>query len=336
MTITALFTGVVEECNGFLLQCLLALEMQPHLYTTDRAKIAFIISLLTGRALQWAETIWTQSGTVTQSVNNFIEHFNKKQKCLVDRPVTHPLESNRIISVNNLCLLTIMLSNSEPLRDASGWNDHSLLTTYRQGLEPRVRLQLSAYDHSVIVCNQCHPYAILFYGIPKFSTSIESPREKQSFDIPTCYAPFSNVFCLKRASQLPPHRPWDCAIYLLPGELVPCGRIYPLSLPEQKAREEYIEEALQQGYICPSTSPAASSFFFLAKKDGSLQRCIDYRTLNKIRVKLPYPLPLVPAAFQHLRKATVFCKLDLRSMHNLIRIHDGDEWKTAFVTPTGH
>ncbi len=182
----------------------------------------------------------------------------------------------------------------------------------------------------------CQPYAILFYGIPKFSTSIESPREKQSFDIPTCYAPFSNVFCLKRASQLPPHRPWDCAIYLLPGESVPRGRIYPLSLPEQKAMEEYIKEALQQGYICPSTSPAASSFFFLAKKDGSLQHCIVYRTLKKIRVKLPYPLPLVPAAFQHLRKATVFCKLDLRSMHDLIRIHEGDEWKTAFVTPTGH
>ncbi len=35
--------------------------------------------------------------------------------------------------------------------------------------------------------------------------------------------------------------------------------------------EEYIEEALQQGYIHPSTSPAASSFFFVAKKDGGLR-----------------------------------------------------------------
>ncbi len=108
------------------------------------------------------------------------------------------------------------------------------------------------------------------------STSIESPREKQSVEIPACYAPFSDVFCLKRASQLPPHRPWDCAIDLLPGESVPRGRIYPLSLPEQKAMEEYIEEALQQGYIRPSTSPAASSFFIVAKKVGGLQHCIDY------------------------------------------------------------
>ncbi len=33
------------------------------------------------------------------------------------------------------------------------------------------------------------------------STSIESPREKQSVDIPTLYAPFSNVFCPKESLQ---------------------------------------------------------------------------------------------------------------------------------------
>ncbi len=71
------FTGVAEKCNGFLLQCSLSLEMQLHLNTTDRAKIAFIISLLTGWALQWAKTIWIQSGTVTQSLNSFIEHFRE-------------------------------------------------------------------------------------------------------------------------------------------------------------------------------------------------------------------------------------------------------------------
>ncbi len=34
---------------------------------------------------------------------------------------------------------------------------------------------------------------------------------------------------------------------VLPGESVPKGKIYPLSLLQQKAMEEYIEEALQQG-----------------------------------------------------------------------------------------
>lgn len=173
-------------------------------------------------------------------------------------------------------------------------------------------------------------------SVSVLATSIESPLEKRSVDIPTCYAPFSDVFCPKRASKLPPHRPWDCAIDLLPGESVPRGKIYPLSVPEEKAMVEYIEEALAQGYIRPSNSPAASSFFFVAKKDGGLRPCIDYRALNSITVKFRYPLPLVPAALEHLRGATVFTKLDLRSAYNLIRIREGDEWKTAFVTPTGH
>ncbi|KAK3508365.1 hypothetical protein QTP70_022939 [Hemibagrus guttatus] len=169
-----------------------------------------------------------------------------------------------------------------------------------------------------------------------WATSIKSPLEKRSVDIPACYTPFSDVFCPKRASKLPPHRPWDCAINLLPGESVPRGKIYPLSILDEKAMEEYIEEALAQGYIRPSTSPAAPSFFFVAKKDGGLRPCIDYRALNHITVKFMYPLPLVPAALEHLRGATIFTKLDLRSAYNLIRIREGDEWKTAFVTPTGH
>ncbi|KAK3508037.1 hypothetical protein QTP70_011080 [Hemibagrus guttatus] len=174
------------------------------------------------------------------------------------------------------------------------------------------------------------------HALQVHATSVESPLEARSVNIPACYSHFWDVFCPKKASKLPPHRPWDCAIDLIPGEPVPKGRIYSLTLPEEKAMEEYIKEALDQGYICPSTSPAASSFLFVAKKDGGLRPCIDYRTLNKITVKFRYPLPLVPAALERLRGATVFTKLDLRSAYNLIRIRKGDEWKTAFVTPTGH
>ena len=100
--------------------------------------------------------------------------------------------------------------------------------------------------------------------------------------------------------------------------------------------EKYIEEALASGFIRPSTSPAASGFFFVEKKDGGLRPCIDYRGLNTVSVKNRYPLPLVPPALEQLREATIFTKLDLRSAYNLIRIREGDEWKTAFITTRGH
>ncbi|KAF7640631.1 hypothetical protein LDENG_00028590, partial [Lucifuga dentata] len=46
--------------------------------------------------------------------------------------------------------------------------------------------------------------------------------------------------------------------------------------------------------------------------------------------------PLLSSAFELLQGATIFSKLDLRNTYHLVRICEGDEWKTAFNTPTGH
>ncbi len=168
------------------------------------------------------------------------------------------------------------------------------------------------------------------------STRVESPEASVIPRITFDYRAFQDVFSKQAATQLPPHRAWGCAIDLLPGYKLPKGRVYSLSIPERKAMEEYIKEALNQGYIRPSSSPAASSFFFVSKKDGGLRPCIDYRALNSQTIKLPYPIPLVPAALEELRGARIFSKLDLRSAYNLVRIREGDEWKTAFITPSDH
>ncbi|KAK3536848.1 hypothetical protein QTP86_027036 [Hemibagrus guttatus] len=93
----------------------------------------------------------------------------------------------------------------------------------------------------------------------------------------------------------------NCAIDLLPNASPPRGRVYPLSLPESRTMEEYIETALAAGHIRPSTSPAAAGFFFVGKKEGGLRPCIDYWGLNAITIPDPYPLPLVPAALEQLR-----------------------------------
>ncbi|KAL0152770.1 hypothetical protein M9458_052493 [Cirrhinus mrigala] len=173
-------------------------------------------------------------------------------------------------------------------------------------------------------------------ALPVQSTSVESPETTSSVTIPSEYSSYADIFSKEQATHLPPHRRWDCSIDLLPGARLSQGKVYPLSIPEREAMEDYIKETLKQGFIRPSTSPATSSFFFVAKKDGGLRPCIDYRVLNESTVKFAYPLPLEPAALEELREAQVFTKLDLRSAYNLIHIHEGNEWKTAFITPSGH
>ncbi len=100
--------------------------------------------------------------------------------------------------------------------------------------------------------------------------------------------------------------------------------------------KKYISDSLTSGFIRPSSSPAGAGFFFVGKKDGSLRPCIDYRGLNSITVKNTYPLPLMSSAFERLQGVSIFTKLDLRNAYHLVRIREGDEWKTAFNTPRGH
>lgn len=42
------------------------------------------------------------------------------------------------------------------------------------------------------------------------------------------------------------------------------------------------------------------------------------------------------SAFEQLQQAKIFTKLDLRNAYHLVRIREGDEWKTGFNTPSGH
>lgn len=96
--------------------------------------------------------------------------------------------------------------------------------------------------------------------------------------------------------------------------------------------EKYLSKSLAAGVIHPPSSLAG---FFMKKKDGTLLPCIDYRGLNDI-IKNGYPLPLMSSAFKILQGARYLMKLDLRNAYPLVWIREGDEWKTAFDTPTGH
>ncbi|CDQ83701.1 unnamed protein product [Oncorhynchus mykiss] len=100
--------------------------------------------------------------------------------------------------------------------------------------------------------------------------------------------------------------------------------------------ETCVSKSLRQGYIRTSTSPASSSLFFVKMKDGGLRPCIDYRGINQITVRYSYPLPLIASAIESMEGARFFTKLDLRSAYNLVRIREGDQWKTAFSTTSGH
>ena len=63
--------------------------------------------------------------------------------------------------------------------------------------------------------------------------------------------------------------------------------------------------------------------------------CIDFRALNKIRIKNRYPLPIIDDLLDQSRYEKYFTKLDLRSGYHQIMIDEEDIRKIAFKTKQG-
>jgi len=112
--------------------------------------------------------------------------------------------------------------------------------------------------------------------------------------------------------------------------------MYPLTVEESEVLEEYIRDMLKKGFIRESHSPAGYPVLFQKKHDGSLRLCVDYKKLNAVTIRNSYPLPLINDIIERVKGVKYFTKLDLRSAYNLIRIKEGDEYKTAFRTKYGH
>ena len=84
------------------------------------------------------------------------------------------------------------------------------------------------------------------------------------------------------------------------------------------------------GKIRKSKSEAGYPIFFMVKKDGGRRPYVDYRQLNDITKKNRYPLPRIDELRDKLYGKNWFTKLDLKAAFHMIRIKEGDEWKTAF------
>ncbi|KAL0195064.1 hypothetical protein M9458_008636, partial [Cirrhinus mrigala] len=504
------FDGTAAKCKGFFLQCTLFVNQQPNLYATDESKIAFVCSLLTGRALDWATAVWNLGQSTYPSFSTFLQKFKE-----VFQPSPESSEAGKQIVALRQGRRTAADYALEfrTLAAQSGWNDGPLKLHYRKGLNQDLQVELACRDEGLTlnqyidlsiridnvmrshkpnrpltnvfqtqpstpsvpepmqlgttkltveererrICNNlclycgqaghiratcptrpprpptsvsvtksclnrceipvilssdgisiktnalidsgaagnfidrdfwppstgdqsgridyttddltlrfepCHHETIRFFIIsspqsplilgypwlnlheptiswaggtithwssycqqhcilPAPETPPKSATHPPNSTIPTAYQDLLEAFSTIKATELPPHRPGDCAIELKPGAVPPRGHIYPLSQPETAAMERYIEEELAKGFIRPSTSPASAGFFFVKEKDV-------------VTIKYRYPLPLVPPALEQLWSARFYTKLDLHSAYNLIRIREGDEWKTAFSTASGH
>ncbi len=103
-------------------------------FPTERSKIAFMITLLTGRALQLVESLWNSDSPVTHTLDAFTTHLKE-----VFGQANSELSVQGKSSVWNYSILFRTLAAS------SGWNETALITAFRRVLNSRIRQQMAIF-----------------------------------------------------------------------------------------------------------------------------------------------------------------------------------------------
>jgi hypothetical protein len=165
---------------------------------------------------------------------------------------------------------------------------------------------------------------------------VELANDNPLEQVPREFRQFLHIMGKEAAEALPNHAPYDMRIDLRDREVPPWGPIYPLSEHELETLREWLKEMLRTGKIRRSTSSAGSPILFVPKPNGrGLRLCVDYQGINRVTVPNRYPLPLMEELQDRIQGAQWFTKTDLKNGFHLIRIREGDEWKTAFRTRYG-
>jgi len=154
--------------------------------------------------------------------------------------------------------------------------------------------------------------------------------------VPMEFRQYLGIMKKEAEVTVPDHRPYDCKIDLQEVSTVPWGPIYPLLDVELQTLQGWLKEMEGTRKIKRSTSSAGSTILFVPKPHGrGLRLCVDYRTMNRITIPNRYPLPLMQELQDRVQGAQWFTKMDLKNGFHLIRMWEGDEWKTAFRTRYG-
>lgn len=159
--------------------------------------------------------------------------------------------------------------------------------------------------------------------------------EKLKKRVPQKFHKYISTFDPKEATKLPPHKEWDHKIDLQPGAVPPAKKAYGLSRQQAQIVKNYTDEMLGKGFIKKSSSQYATPVLIVKKPERGLRVCVNYRVLNALTIKNRNAPPLIKETLARLCSAKIYSKFDIIATFNEVRMREGDEHKTAFLTRYG-
>ena len=101
------------------------------------------------------------------------------------------------------------------------------------------------------------------------------------------------------------------SIDLIPGAQPFKGRARAFNPKQDEDLKTQMNAWQQEDVIEPANSPWGAPLIPALKKDGQTRWCVDFRRLNDLTVKDPFPLPLIMANLHKLGESQIYSTLDV-------------------------
>jgi len=134
------FNGSAEQCKGFIRQVEIFFMHQGSDFDSDKKKCAFLMSLLTGKAIEWAAAVWETDRLFQTSYPYFI----KQLRDVFEYPAGGKDVSTRLIQLTQGRKSAAEYAiEFRTLAAQSGWNDVSLKALFRRSLNMELQAELA-------------------------------------------------------------------------------------------------------------------------------------------------------------------------------------------------
>ncbi|XP_029463831.1 uncharacterized protein LOC115094716 [Rhinatrema bivittatum] len=143
MPAPARYSGDPKSCRGFLNQCYIRFDLLPAQFPTDRVKTTYIISLLDGKPLAWASSLWERQDFRLNNLVQFVKSFRR----VFDEPSRASTAASELLQLRqgNRPLEEYAME-FQTLASELAWGEDSLHGIFLEGLSPRLQDELAARD----------------------------------------------------------------------------------------------------------------------------------------------------------------------------------------------
>ena len=138
-----LYSGEPNFCRPFLTRCSMHFSLQPRTFEKEEAKVAFVLTLLTGRAALWGTAVWENRDQCCSS----FQALSAEMRRVFDRAVEGK-EAARVLTDLRQGDRSVSDYSIEFKTLAAGcrWNEEAQWDHFLHGLAERVQREIYALD----------------------------------------------------------------------------------------------------------------------------------------------------------------------------------------------